>query len=1013
MAGLLSSGARASEAEGVDWRHVSALDGSNPTSIPFGLPTASEAQDSRFSPELDAVLRQAGPRDIVPILVRLRSQGMTAAQSARIRSQSRTERRQQGIRHLQDLAASTQVGVMTRLKILETAGEAENIRPLWLVNAIAAHLPAERVYDLLAFPEVEKISWDPAVDFEDMADGEAGAERFGLATASDGPVAFRGTPDIHAQLDRIRAPDCWASSFDGTGVTVAIIDKGVDYTHPDLADRIAVNLGEIPGDLQDNDNNGFVDDFLGWDFLTNDNDPFETGPEHGTPVAGLVCGDGANGTITGAAPGARFVPIRCSGLAWSNVFAGLGYAALRGVDVIAMSVTQKWDGGIRPDMDAWRAAVENEYDLGIFHANSVGNKGLELDDNPTPFNVATPGNCPSAWQSPYDFHVGGKTSVVAAGAVQENVDTIRDQSGRGPVAWEDLSAFIPDYPFSIREDYQDHPWSDGSGGLIKPDLCAPGENSLSLGYGGSYLPFSGTSAATPYVAGAMAILLQARPSITLEEMSEALQMGAADLGPAGKDNVYGSGLLDCFASLEYVLNLDDQSYLSGVVRNAATLDSLAGVDIEMLAPPAQFRSNEKGLFELPVESGLRVLVVSKYGFAPDTLTFNVVSGTTYDFAADLDSLTTATVAGTVLGPNAEPLPGATIQIVGAPMATLTDSQGRYSLDDVPAEKLLQFEAFRFNYSVASDTLTMLAGAVDTLDFTLNLGLFDDFERDLGWIVGDVGDDATQGFWELGDPAGTFASDGETAVQPDEDFTEFGDFCFLTQNGHAGAGRYVSDVKAGKTTLRSPIFDATGYSAPVLSYWRWYSNDTGAASVDSFKVSVSNDGGVEWVDIDVLGETVNTWTLVTIDLASKIALTDQMQLRFVAADNTLQAVVEAAVDDISIASNVADVDGPDGPNHTDLGPRYALSLRPGVPNPFRDETSIGFQIPSQDQVRLQVFDVQGRRVRTLIDGELEAGSHTVQWDGRDERGRTAAAGLYFYRLQSGGDAVQGRTIKIGR
>ncbi|RMI04697.1 MAG: T9SS C-terminal target domain-containing protein, partial [Calditrichaeota bacterium] len=71
-----------------------------------------------------------------------------------------------------------------------------------------------------------------------------------------------------------------------------------------------------------------------------------------------------------------------------------------------------------------------------------------------------------------------------------------------------------------------------------------------------------------------------------------------------------------------------------------------------------------------------------------------------------------------------------------------------------------------------------------------------------------------------------------------------------------------------------------------------------------------------------------------------------------------------------------------------------------PNPFNPTTTIAFHLPHVSRITLHVFDVTGRRVRTLVNGKLPAGAHRVVWDGTDDGGRAVAGGVYFYRLQAG-------------
>jgi hypothetical protein len=89
---------------------------------------------------------------------------------------------------------------------------------------------------------------------------------------------------------------------------------------------------------------------------------------------------------------------------------------------------------------------------------------------------------------------------------------------------------------------------------------------------------------------------------------------------------------------------------------------------------------------------------------------------------------------------------------------------------------------------------------------------------------------------------------------------------------------------------------------------------------------------------------------------------------------------------------------------------ALALSQNHPNPFNPQTVIGFSLPRAQDVRLKIFDVQGKLVRTLVEGRIEAGVHQVTWRGQDDRGSQVASGLYFYRLSSeDGDHVRKMTL----
>jgi hypothetical protein len=129
----------------------------------------------------------------------------------------------------------------------------------------------------------------------------------------------------------------------------------------------------------------------------------------------------------------------------------------------------------------------------------------------------------------------------------------------------------------------------------------------------------------------------------------------------------------------------------------------------------------------------------------------------------------------------------------------------------------------------------------------------------------------------------------------------------------------------------------------------------------------------------------------------VAFTDHFQLRFVASDYGGESVVEAAVDDILldvVRSSSAAV----GPVDVEAV-RAANGIVSVSPNPFNPSTAITYQVGDMSAVKLQIYDVHGRLVRTLVDGTVEAGSHTVLFDGRNAAGARLASSVYFLRLET--------------
>ena len=297
-------------------------------------------------------------------------------------------------------------------------------------------------------------------------------------------------------------------------------------------------------------------------------------------------------------------------------------------------------------------------------------------------------------------------------------------------------------------------------------------------------------------------------------------------------------------------------------------------------------------------------------------------------------------------------------------------------------------------------LTGTNGFHATLDFELPVGgWFDELEADRGWTAGVADDNAASAHWELVDPIGT-SYDGHI-LQPEDDHTPTpGHQCYITGNGSVGGAAGENDVDGGKTTLLTPVFDLEGATSATISYWRWYSNSWGNdPDNDWWDVEVTVDGS-QWVSLEHTQQTEAAWVQMTFELGDYIAFSDQVQIRFVAADEGDGSLVEAGVDDFlldvvrPISTDVADDER--APSRLALGAAY--------PNPFNPKTTIHFDLPRTGRVELTVFDVMGRKVATLVNGELPSGRHQVAWLGRDGGGRQVASGLYFYRLISEGQTL---------
>ncbi len=219
------------------------------------------------------------------------------------------------------------------------------------------------------------------------------------------------------------------------------------------------------------------------------------------------------------------------------------------------------------------------------------------------------------------------------------------------------------------------------------------------------------------------------------------------------------------------------------------------------------------------------------------------------------------------------------------------SAGRYEVTLPPAE--CDWSP-RFYFSIRGQVAGLMTLPADAAvaPFSFAVGeeitvVQDDANSNGQWAIGLPSDTATTGQWTRGNPIGTDAQPENAAN---------GANCFFTGQGSVGGGAGENDIDGGFTTLVSPTFDGTAVSDPVISYRRWYSNDTGAApDSDVMEIDISNDGGSSWQTVENVTENANAWVTRSFAISSLITPTSNMKIRFIASDLGDGSLVEAAID----------------------------------------------------------------------------------------------------------------------
>jgi hypothetical protein len=300
------------------------------------------------------------------------------------------------------------------------------------------------------------------------------------------------------------------------------------------------------------------------------------------------------------------------------------------------------------------------------------------------------------------------------------------------------------------------------------------------------------------------------------------------------------------------------------------------------------------------------------------------------------------------------------------------------------------------------SLSGKGGLAAELDYPVQIGQWsDDAEVDRGWTVGLPEDTATGGRWLRADPVGTTV-DAQVA-QPEDDHTAGGAgvLCFVTGNGVPGGAAQDADVDGGETTLLSPVFRLGGAVSAALDYWRWYTNGLigGPDQQDFLSVEVTSNG-IDWVPIEHTALGASQWRHVTRALEEYVELTDHVQIRFIVEDHGAESLVEAAVDDLTLTVVRAPV--------TDARPIEEHPTAAFIscdPNPLGESGQITYRVNRAGQVRLELYDVAGRLVRSLLDGPTPAGERTARLDAAG-----IPTGVYFVRLAAP-DLLQTRRITI--
>lgn len=369
-----------------------------------------------------------------------------------------------------------------------------------LVNVPANKSMKSAINYLNSLPEVEYAEPNYKLSIGSSFEGEEGTPRdaefvklWGLQNKGNNEPTRSGdisTTPGKAGAD-VNALQAWNITKGSRDVTIAVIDTGVDYSHPDLKNQMWVNEAEANGtEGVDDDGNGFVDDIHGYDFANNDGDPRD-GHSHGTHCAGTIGAEHNSIGVAGVMANVKIVGVKFltdsgSG-STANAIKSVDYATKLNVDIMSNS----WGGG--GFSQALKDAISRAKDAGILFVAAAGNSSSDNDSRPH-------------YPSNYDV---------------ENVISVAAHNAQDSLA--SFSCF----------------------GKRTVHVAAPGRNIISTVKNGGYAVYSGTSMATPHVSGVLGLLLAKEGRSDVSEIRERLMKSSVYVA-AYKKKTISEGRVDAY-----------------------------------------------------------------------------------------------------------------------------------------------------------------------------------------------------------------------------------------------------------------------------------------------------------------------------------------------------------------------------------------------------------------------------------------------------------------------------------
>ncbi len=343
------------------------------------------ADDYKIHPELSRQMALSllnNSQDTIRVIVIMKEQYHPPEVKAKSK-EDKKQHRLETVKVLKEQSKQSQRSINDALKGKKPE-KVKEVEPLWIVNAMGLEATPDVIEELARRDDVAEIIPNSKVYALEEPVGAGSISALAATTAWG--------------VEKINAPQVWALGYNGTGINVSIIDTGVNYNHPDIADSYLFGIDYI-----NNDNDPMDDHFLG----------------HGTHVAGTVTGNGVSGTNTGVAPGAKLLVAKVldnNGIGDSfDVYLASEWSVINGADIVSLSLGGTHDSSMT-------TMVNNAIAFGVLPVIAAGNSG------PLSSTITCPGD---------------EENTITVGSTN-SFDNIADDSSRGPVTWINGTYIKPD-----------------------------------------------------------------------------------------------------------------------------------------------------------------------------------------------------------------------------------------------------------------------------------------------------------------------------------------------------------------------------------------------------------------------------------------------------------------------------------------------------------------------------------------------------------------------------------------